>query len=201
MNDNEGTWERRPVVENASEAKRLAIKSFRERQRKKARPAKTTTKLTPSARAYLASEERHQRRLASKRAATKKKTPPMTNDEFLADAKYRLAMARYRLRRLSRRARTQEELGKLWEQGAAYKLADGSFAFPVQNEEDLVAAIKAAPQAPQAERWRVRRYLFRRAKELQLSHLIPSNWEPSGALEGQEHPSMGFGPGGPPSRD
>jgi hypothetical protein len=93
-----------------------------------------------------------------------------------------------------RRQRTQAEIAALGAKGEAHKAFDGSWHFPVANEEDLRDAIKAIGRARPAERWAIRKFLIGRARALGLSHLIPSNWTASGALEGQPHPTQGPAP-------
>jgi HK97 family phage prohead protease len=79
-------------------------------------------------------------------------------------------------------AYTSKELDDLGAQGKAFKHPDGHWAFPVVNQSDLLAAIKAVGMttAPHND---VRRYLMRRAKALNLSHLIPPSWNADGSLK------------------
>lgn len=74
----------------------------------------------------------------------------------------------------------QSERGKLAKQGRA--MAAGSF--PITNADDLDNAIRAVGRAKggDAQRAAVRRFIMRRAKELNLSSRIPDSWNADGSL-------------------
>lgn len=57
--------------------------------------------------------------------------------------------------------------------------------FPITNRSDLLRAIKAVGRAKggEQERRKVRRYVIKRARELNLSNLIPDNWNSDGSLK------------------
>jgi hypothetical protein len=125
------------------------------------------------------------------------------SDKNIKDAKVKLALHRQRARAHEfRRDRTQAEVDRLGEQGLAHKALDGSgYHFPVENEGDLRNAIEAVNRARAGERWSIRKFLIRRAKELGLMALIPRHWEAAGHLEGTEHPVKGRYPSSGPPRD
>ena len=57
--------------------------------------------------------------------------------------------------------------------------------FPIRNRDDLENAIRAVGRAKGGEAGRsaVRRFIMRRAKELNLSNLVPGTWNPDGSLK------------------
>lgn len=58
--------------------------------------------------------------------------------------------------------------------------------FPIRNREDLAKAIRAVGRAKGGEegRRKVRRFIMRRAKELNASSMIPSSWNSDGSVGG-----------------
>lgn len=58
--------------------------------------------------------------------------------------------------------------------------------FPIANREDLLNAIRAVGRVqPNTEEARaaVRRFILKRARELNLTNLIPSTWAADGSLK------------------
>ena len=55
--------------------------------------------------------------------------------------------------------------------------------FPIRNRTDLENAIRAVGRA-KGDHDLVRRFVMRRAKALNLSSLIPSNWGQDGSITG-----------------
>lgn len=80
-------------------------------------------------------------------------------------------------------AKTMKNLVK---QGKAMPANNGPGRFPIRNADDLANAIRAVGrvQPPTDEaRARVRRFIIKRAKELNLSSRIPENWSADGSLK------------------
>jgi HK97 family phage prohead protease len=76
-------------------------------------------------------------------------------------------------------AHTIAEMGA---KGQAYGPAvDGHWSFPVGDRDDLEKGIQAVGRSGASHNG-VRKYLIGRSRALGLSHLIPDNWAPSGAL-------------------
>lgn len=57
----------------------------------------------------------------------------------------------------------------------------GGGRFPIRNREDLAKAIKAVGRAKPGDREKVRRFIIRRARELNLSNMIPASWKSGGS--------------------
>ena len=79
---------------------------------------------------------------------------------------------------------TRKNLAK---QGKAMPDSEGSGGrFPIRNRSDLAKAIRAVGRAKGGEegRRKVRRFIMRRAKELNLSSMISSSWQPDGSVSG-----------------
>lgn len=57
--------------------------------------------------------------------------------------------------------------------------------FPIKNRNDLQNAIRAVGRVNggEDERAKVRRFIIRRARELNLSQLIPDTWAADGSLK------------------
>ena len=57
--------------------------------------------------------------------------------------------------------------------------------FPIKNRDDLQNAIRAVGRVSgdEDERRKVRRFIIRRARELNLSQLIPDTWAADGSLK------------------
>jgi hypothetical protein len=57
--------------------------------------------------------------------------------------------------------------------------------FPIKNRADLENAIQAVGRVNggEPERAKVRRFIMRRARELNLSALVPSTWAADGSLK------------------
>lgn len=73
------------------------------------------------------------------------------------------------------------ELAQLGAKGLAFANPDGHWSYPTKTRDDLEKAIQAVGRGG-AEHNKIRHYLIGRAKDMGLSHLIPSNWAPSGAV-------------------
>lgn len=69
--------------------------------------------------------------------------------------------------------------------GHAIKNADGEPSYPVKDEDDLKAAIKAVGRGG-ADHDAIRRHIMKRAAALSLSKLIPDNWNADGSLKAGE---------------
>jgi HK97 family phage prohead protease len=73
------------------------------------------------------------------------------------------------------------ELAELGGKGEAYLNPDGHWSFPTRDRDDWEKAKDAVGRSGASHNG-VRKYLIGRAKALGLSHLVPDNWAPSGAL-------------------
>lgn len=73
------------------------------------------------------------------------------------------------------------EVQKLGAQGMAFKNADGTYSFPIANEEDLRNAITGVAMTG-ADFDAVRVFITRRARDLGLLHMIPVTWKPDGSV-------------------
>lgn len=75
----------------------------------------------------------------------------------------------------------RKELAK---QGKAMPDPDGGGRFPIRNRSDLSNAIHAVGRAKggEAGRAKVRRYIMRRARELNLTSMIPDTWHSDGSV-------------------
>lgn len=74
----------------------------------------------------------------------------------------------------------------LAEQGKAMPDPGGSGGrFPIRNRVELVKAIKAVGRAKGGEegRRKVRRFIIKRARALNLAQLIPDSWAADGSLK------------------
>lgn len=76
---------------------------------------------------------------------------------------------------------TEDEINDLGKKGQAFKNDDGSFSYPVADEEDLKNAIHAVGRG-NADHDAIRKYIIGRAKALGLSNLIPDNWNADGSM-------------------
>jgi hypothetical protein len=58
--------------------------------------------------------------------------------------------------------------------------------FPIRNRSDAAKAIKAVGRASggEAGRRKVRRFIMRRLRELNLASMIPSSWQSDGSVKG-----------------
>lgn len=80
-------------------------------------------------------------------------------------------------------AQTRRDLAK---QGKAMPDAEGSGGrFPIRNRADLLKAIQAVGRAKGGEegRRKVRRFVMKRARELNLASLIPNSWRADGSIK------------------
>lgn len=81
-----------------------------------------------------------------------------------------------------------QEIRGLVKAGKAMPSPDqpGPGKFPIRNRQDLENAILAVgrvrPNTDEA-RAQVRRFILKRARELNLTNLIPSNWNTDGSLK------------------
>lgn len=81
-----------------------------------------------------------------------------------------------------------DEMRGLVKQGKAMPAPDqpGPGKFPIRNRTDLENAIQAVGRVrPNTEeaRAQVRRFILKRARELNLTTLIPPNWAADGSLK------------------
>ena len=72
----------------------------------------------------------------------------------------------------------EEERKTLAKKGHA--LPDGSY--PIRNESDLKAAIHSYGRSKEEDRAKVKKHIIKRAKQLDLKNLIPSNWNYADAV-------------------
>lgn len=75
---------------------------------------------------------------------------------------------------------------KLAKSGKAMPDSEGSGGrFPIRNRSDLAKAIKAVGRAKGGEegRRKVRRFIIRRARALNLSNMIPDSWQADGSVK------------------
>lgn len=79
-------------------------------------------------------------------------------------------------------AQTRQNLAK---QGKAIPGGNSGGRFPIRNEADAKKAIQAVGRASggPAGQAKVRRFIMKRLRALNLSNLIPSNWAPDGSLK------------------
>jgi hypothetical protein len=75
----------------------------------------------------------------------------------------------------------REELGK---QGHALKNPDGSFSFPIENEDDLDNAIQSIGRASDEEA--AKQFIIKRAKDLNLTSKLPEDWMDGGSDDDTE---------------
>lgn len=80
---------------------------------------------------------------------------------------------------------SSEQLDNMLSKGEAFKNANGEPSYPIGDEEDLKNAIHAVGRAG-ADHDAVRKYIIGRAKALELSDLIPDNWNADGSLADEE---------------
>lgn len=76
---------------------------------------------------------------------------------------------------------TEKQRDRLAQQGKAMR----GGRFPIRNRADLENAIRAVGRAKGGEegRRKVRRYIIRRARALNLASLIPDTWQSDGTLK------------------
>lgn len=80
---------------------------------------------------------------------------------------------------------TQEQIDELGKKGHAFKADDGTYDYPIEDEEDLTRAVKAVGRG-NADHDAIRKYIIGRAKALGLSNLIPETWAADGSLKESE---------------
>lgn len=73
------------------------------------------------------------------------------------------------------------ELAELGAKGQAFGNPDGHWSFPTKTQADWEDAKEAVGRSGTSHN-KVRAYLIGRAREMGLTHLIPPDWSPSGAL-------------------
>ena len=79
---------------------------------------------------------------------------------------------------------TQAEINALGRQGKAFRHPDGTYAFPINDREDLSNAIRAVGgRARKSPAEAVRRFIMHRAREMGLSSMIPATWNAGGASD------------------
>ena len=71
---------------------------------------------------------------------------------------------------------TPAEIEQLGRQGKAFRNPDGHFSFPVVTRQDLLSAIHAVGRSGLADKAPLRRFIARRARELNAARLIPASW-------------------------
>jgi HK97 family phage prohead protease len=76
---------------------------------------------------------------------------------------------------------TDADVERLGHEGNAHPRASGGFHFPIDSIKDLHDAILAIGRAPESERASIRRFIMKRAAELNASYLVPSAWHHDGA--------------------
>ena len=87
---------------------------------------------------------------------------------------------------------TQDDRDEMAKSGEA--MSDGSY--PIKDEEDLRRAIKAVGRGG-ASHNAIRKHIMARAKALELSNLIPENWQEDGSIaEAKSAPKPGTTDGG-----
>jgi HK97 family phage prohead protease len=77
---------------------------------------------------------------------------------------------------------TQAEIDALGAEGKAFKNDDGTYAYPIADVEDLKNAIRAVGRGG-SDHDAIRRYVMKRARQLEESDLIPDNWQSDGSLK------------------
>lgn len=77
---------------------------------------------------------------------------------------------------------TDAEIEAMGRKGHAFKNPDGTYSYPIADEDDLTAAIKAVGRG-NADHDAIRKYIIGRAKALGLSDLIPDDWNADGSLK------------------
>ena len=91
---------------------------------------------------------------------------------------------------------TAEEIIELGRAGKAFRHPDGGFSFPIADHEDLSSAIRAvAGRASKSPPTAIRRYIIRRARQLNLSSMIPGTWRADGTSAGSSRSSATIAPG------
>lgn len=80
---------------------------------------------------------------------------------------------------------TSAEIEEMGKKGHAFKNEDGSYSYPIGDEEDLKNAIHAVGRG-NSDHDAIRKYIMGRAKDLGADVLIPSNWNSDGSLEGAD---------------
>lgn len=83
---------------------------------------------------------------------------------------------------------SQDEIDELGAKGEAFKNDDGTYSYPVADEEDLKNAIRAVGRSG-SDHDAVRKFIIKRAKALGASDLIPDNWNSDGSLTDAEEKS------------
>jgi hypothetical protein len=76
-----------------------------------------------------------------------------------------------------------DQLTALGKKGHAFLNPDGHYSFPIDDLEDLKAALHAVGRAG-ADHDKIRKYIAGRAKAMGQSALIPANWNSDGSLQG-----------------
>jgi uncharacterized protein len=77
---------------------------------------------------------------------------------------------------------TDAEIQALGEKGHAFKNPDGSYSYPIDDDEDLDNAIRAVGRG-NADHDAIRKYIMGRAEDLGKSDDIPENWNKDGSLD------------------
>jgi hypothetical protein len=205
MNARTTSEQRRPPVErrpadNPSEAKRLAIKSYREQQAREAeaRSAKPRASSPPTrplraGRSSSASSEAIAAMLRTSveqgiyERAARASLLRHPRDRALADARGSAAVARAHASRSHPGSDahtdgdpppyTDKEVEALGRQGLALTKRRGpGYHYPIKNRRDLLAAIAAVGRAPESERAAVKQWIRKRATVMGLQNELPPNW-------------------------
>jgi hypothetical protein len=83
-----------------------------------------------------------------------------------------------------------DQLKAMGAKGHAFKNPDGSYSYPIGDDEDLGNAVRAVGRGG-ADHDAIRRYVIRRAKALGSAGKIPDNWAADGSLKAKVSKDMG----------
>lgn len=132
------------------------------------RPASPSTEMEIVERSDLYSLEERRSLIEGMRGQRERRSCPGWDDVPLLDE--------------TRSGYSAAELAKLGSEGAAFLNENGSWSYPTKTVADWERA-KLAVGRGGASHNRIRHYLIGRAKALGISHMVPDNWAPSGALK------------------
>jgi HK97 family phage prohead protease len=80
---------------------------------------------------------------------------------------------------------TQAQIDALGRQGKAFRNPDGHYSFPINDRQDVLAAIHSTGRSGLTNKAPLRRFIIARAKALNASRLIPANWNADGTTRSQ----------------
>jgi HK97 family phage prohead protease len=89
----------------------------------------------------------------------------------------------------SARSYTASEIEDLGRQGKAFKNPDGHYSYPIVTRQDLLNAIHAIGRSGLADKTPLRKFIIRRARELNASRLIPTTWASDGTTRSASSPT------------